>query len=669
MVETKRFSNAFHQMNGCMHVNQRGNNYHESYMHKAPHTVCPHKNTLYSFLAKVVFFSVLMLTCFLNLKIAYNTKLEYDKHQSLYSIDKLGFRPIDDDYNAIHAINNGLSNVASPNRLDLQVISSKDSVQVFVNEQQVYIDDSVATNRGIHVILINQLTGRVMGSRVFDTYSDKQDEKLNQYLNQISDSNRLIVFAVKDEGSYKLSDTIRHRIEMLGSKKIGLLGWRCMWAFVTNNQGQALGEHIEINNDVDNWPSPANLHLLLQPSTVKDFTSCNWPNNIENSRRIEFCSQYDGYQDICNCEIADALSFRSKNFTDNNVYNIPIAVIASNRPHYLSRSLRSILNADGVNPDMITVFIDGRFEETMQVAKLYGVRGMYHTPVGVTNARVSQNYRSSLAAVFNFNPHADYVIVIEDDLEVSPDFFQYLSQTLHLLDSDPSLYCISAWNDQGYQHSCKDETLLYRVETMPGLGWIMKKSLFKDELEMQWPDHEQQWDWDMWIRHKDIRKGRECIIPDVPRAYHFGETGVNMNSYFFQLYFKTHAINTKSNVKLKDVDQLEKMNYEKLMHKLVREATVADHSYSPCASDKMIENIPSGADAVIYFEMNNAGDTDVFLSILKCLKLWDLDVRWLHNYSFRTFINNKPTVLIGYPASPYGIYKPMNVKPLSLTEI
>ena len=55
---------------------------------------------------------------------------------------------------------------------------------------------------------------------------------------------------------------------------------------------------------------------------------------------------------------------------------------------------------------------------------------------------------------------------------------------------DKTLYCISAWNDQGYEHSCKDPALLYRIETMPGLGWMLKKSLFKDELEPQWPSYE-----------------------------------------------------------------------------------------------------------------------------------------------------------------------------------
>ena len=43
---------------------------------------------------------------------------------------------------------------------------------------------------------------------------------------------------------------------------------------------------------------------------------------------------------------------------------------------------------------------------------------------------------------------------------------------------------------QGYEHSCKDPQLLYRVETMPGLGWMLKRTLYKSELEPNWPTPE-----------------------------------------------------------------------------------------------------------------------------------------------------------------------------------
>ncbi|XP_023720981.1 protein O-linked-mannose beta-1,2-N-acetylglucosaminyltransferase 1 isoform X3 [Cryptotermes secundus] len=109
---------------------------------------------------------------------------------------------------------------------------------------------------------------------------------------------------------------------------------------------------------------------------------------------------------------------------NNKVHDVPVAVIASNRPHYLYRMLRSLLSAHGANPEMITVFIDGYFEEPLEVTKLFGLQGIQHTPIGIKNARISQYYKASLTATFNIFPNTKYVIIVEEDLDVSPDFFR-----------------------------------------------------------------------------------------------------------------------------------------------------------------------------------------------------------------------------------------------------
>ena len=59
----------------------------------------------------------------------------------------------------------------------------------------------------------------------------------------------------------------------------------------------------------------------------------------------------------------------------------------------------------------------------------------------------------------------------------------------------------------------------------------------------------------MWMRKPNIRRGRECVIPDVPRAYHFGATGLNMNSFFQDTYFRKRALNNLPDIQLNDVDR------------------------------------------------------------------------------------------------------------------
>lgn len=326
--------------------------------------------------------------------------------------------------------------------------------------------------------------------------------------------------------------------------------------------------------------------------------------------------------------------------------------------------LRSLLSAQGVSPQMITVFIDGYYEEPMDVVALFGLRGIQHTPISIKNARVSQHYRASLTATFNLFPEAKFAVVLEEDLDIAVDFFSFLSQSIHLLEEDSSVYCISAWNDQGYEHTAEDPALLYRVETMPGLGWVLRKSLYKDELEPKWPTPEKLWDWDMWMRMPEQRQGRECIIPDVSRSYHFGIVGLNMNGYFHEAYFKKHKFNTVPGVQLRNVDSLKKEAYEVEIHRLLSEAEVLDHTKNPCEDSFLPDT--EGHTYVTFIRMEKEDDFTTWTQLAKCLHIWDLDVRGNHRGLWRLFRKKNHFLVVGVPASPYSVKKPPSVIPIFL---
>ena len=61
---------------------------------------------------------------------------------------------------------------------------------------------------------------------------------------------------------------------------------------------------------------------------------------------------------------------------------------------------------------------------------------------------LQQHYKASLTTTFNLYPDANFMIILEEDLDVSPDIFWYFYQLLPVLEEDQSLYCVSAWNDQ-----------------------------------------------------------------------------------------------------------------------------------------------------------------------------------------------------------------------------
>ena len=62
--------------------------------------------------------------------------------------------------------------------------------------------------------------------------------------------------------------------------------------------------------------------------------------------------------------------------------------------------------------------------------------------------KIARHYNYSINYVLN-TLNYDAIIITEDDLELSPDFLEYFRALYPLLVYDKSLWCISAWNDNG----------------------------------------------------------------------------------------------------------------------------------------------------------------------------------------------------------------------------
>jgi len=232
---------------------------------------------------------------------------------------------------------------------------------------------------------------------------------------------------------------------------------------------------------------------------------------------------------------------------------IPLLLFSCNRPT-VNRALDLLLTYRP-NKEQFPIIVtqDCGHKDTQAVIESYGDQIIYIQQPDLSEPvippkekkfkgyfKIARHYGWALNKTF-VEMGFDQVIVVEDDLEISPDFFEYFSATLPLLRQDKSLWCVSAWNDNGKAGLINETApeLLYRTDFFGGLGWMLTKDLWS-ELMVKWPRSY----WDDWMREPAQRKGRSCIRPEVSRTKTFGKIGVS-NGLFYEKHLKYIVLNTK----------------------------------------------------------------------------------------------------------------------------
>lgn len=260
--------------------------------------------------------------------------------------------------------------------------------------------------------------------------------------------------------------------------------------------------------------------------------------------------------------------------------SIPIIVFTFNRPDNLRMTLESLFAALPAHGFAVYVSQDGDDAAVRAVIDSFENRvtrlsfqytGTPRAGYSVSYQKIAAHYGFALAQVFDKRSeshHFDRVILLEDDMKLAPDFFSYFRSLAPLFDTDPSLYCVSAWNDNGQPKFIKDATQLYRTDCFPGLGWMMPRALWEELGRENWT-----WGfWDDWLREPPQRKGRSCIYPEVNRVSTFGSVGTS-GGQFYEQFLRHIQVNTQD-VCWNDqrVDLMQQSSYDGILRATLKHA-------------------------------------------------------------------------------------------------
>lgn len=294
-----------------------------------------------------------------------------------------------------------------------------------------------------------------------------------------------------------------------------------------------------------------------------------------------------------------------------------LLVMAHARPEYLRRCLSSVVSYKTTWPMVVSIDCqDGDMHADVRkvVSDVQSTTGggapldVWHHDVSYAGdrnddgqetlldvrsyKRIARHYRWAIRRAFK-TQHIDRIVVLEDDMEVAPDFFSYFDHLAPLLHSDPTLFCISAWNDNGKGDIVSDAEQLHRTDFFPGLGWMLTRSLW-EELEPGWPEVY----WDDWLRSHKRTRGRQCIRPEISRTANFGAKGVsqsfNHDKHVSKVVLNKHPINFSA----LDLSYLQPKAYESLIFGRISRAVLLKYS-------NYLTSKPQDADVIARYPPGN----------------------------------------------------------------
>ncbi|CAL4079816.1 unnamed protein product, partial [Meganyctiphanes norvegica] len=553
--------------------------------------------------------------------------------------------------------------------LTLELYADKHTAMVHVNDKKVYymynqtlkIDNTHSTQRqqGVHMLVLHPHTGRVMNEMHHMTRTPIAYRGLVAALKTLGKGRLILLVGVGSWRDYMPDEADEILADIVGGIMSPNVAMGEMWACVATVGGPVWAEATTtIKLEKGEIYSPPLTMTAVIPKSVED-RGCHWYSEPAMAKRAHFCELYEGYGDFCDCDNPAVISPDKAPPLPMNE-TIPIISITSRRQYKLLGQLRQLFQMAGGGTTPILLSVDGLQEEAKDFAEVMNLTAIFHrNPAKAgTNVRINEHIKFSILHGFLHFKDADKIIILEDDLVLSPDFISYFHQTAPLLDADDSIFAINAFNYNSFVPYAVDASRLYRAQTFPAYGWMVNRK-WAQEILPRWAPKTHAVDWDWWLRGFCL-DGRSIVAPEVARTFHQGYGGVHVTGWEQALFFDRRPLNKDPQATV-NISYLAEANYEAYLHEEITRGTLLIIKEHPCIK----EYIPKRkvGTFVIYFSMDDYSDEDTFFALHGCLGAYERGrmENYKFLYSFGYYGNHVYT--IGCPVSPYCVLANNNTDP------
>ncbi|XP_047480486.1 protein O-linked-mannose beta-1,2-N-acetylglucosaminyltransferase 1-like [Penaeus chinensis] len=507
---------------------------------------------------------------------------------------------------------------------------------------------------GLTLTVLNQRNAAVVFHKVFPLgYYWAHYADLQWHLDRVAPG-RILVLTVAVSGTVGLRQAA-HQLARLGSLFALHLTPMAHWTWVFVKGGRTISETVILQGLAQHQA-----HLILPLSDLPTPTTPS--NQTLQQQRWHYCHRHAVMGGLCDEHTPDPLPPPPPPtlLHQSALADVPVVVTAGARHHYLYHTLNTLLTAPGAQRNNVLVVLGDAPQPTTQLLRLINVNFTKVPVHGEGNLKLFRYYRSVFQLVARTFPDAPAAIFLDEDVEVSPDFFSFMSQTLWLLREDPTLYCINGFSATGLKGRAFNPSRVLRGSVQVEWGYALTLSFIREVLSI-WPDKPNINIYDYWI-YIHARHGRECAYPEMSRTLHYG-MGMNSNAWNEESIFLSMPLLRESYVNLTRTSDLQMNNWRRKLSYNISHATVLRGN--PCSTN-FIPSDDINNHYVFYYRLDSmeAGHPNVtqFFQLFTCVGTWSVSEQGHHEgVSIVTLSARATLYLVGSPYSSYSHLRPRSV--------
>ncbi len=253
--------------------------------------------------------------------------------------------------------------------------------------------------------------------------------------------------------------------------------------------------------------------------------------------------------------------------------DIAIVIAAFNRPHSLKRLLNSLEISDYSGFINITLYLSIDYSDNHDCFHIASSFNWIYGKKNILTHKVNLGLRKHILSCGDLVKHHDAIIVLEDDLFVSPQYYQYSQAAYNFFKNDDRIAGISLYNYRYNEFArCSFEPItdgfdnyFMQVPSSWGQMWLkshwnsfteyLKVESFENEADLFLPDTVFDWEinrsWKRSFYKYMVINEKYFVYPRYSLSSNFGDSGTNV--FFNYDVFQSNILINKIDYKFSDL--------------------------------------------------------------------------------------------------------------------